>query len=66
MEEFGLATEWPNRDGHFDLSDSRKDTTLKVEGNRLNQAAASLRTPPANASSSYSPLFRFASFDAAL
>ncbi|KAL9952759.1 hypothetical protein ACROYT_G040054 [Oculina patagonica] len=59
VEEFGLATEWPNRDGRFDLTDFRKDTTLKVQGtpsrSNQHQGAASLRTPPA--SSNYSPLF---------
>ena len=58
VEEFGSATEWPNRDGRFDLSDFRKDTTLKVQRNRSHQhQAAGLRTQPT--SSNYSYLFRF-------
>ena len=47
-----------NRDGGFDLSEFRKDTTLIVQGTQSHQhQAAGLRTPPT--SSNYSPLFRF-------
>ena len=47
-----------NRDGRFDLSEFRKDTTLIVQGTQSHQhQAAGLRTPPT--SSNYSPLFGF-------
>ena len=38
VEEFGYSTEWPNRDGRFDLSYFRSECTLKVEGNPRSNA----------------------------
>ena len=62
VEEFSGATEWPNRDGRFDLSDFGRDSSLRVEGRRRSN---SFLTSPAAASSqvnragsNYSPLFR--------
>ena len=47
VEEFGSATEWPNRDGRFDLSDFRKDTTLLVQGTQSHQSInQSIFIPP--------------------
>ena len=65
VEEFGSSTEWPNRDGRFDLADFRRECTLKVEGNlrSIHAQAANPRPSPTSAAS-YSPLFRFVLGDA--
>ena len=67
VEEFGSSTEWPNRDGRFDLADFRRECTLKVEGNlcSIHVQAANPRPSPTS-SASYSPLFRFVLGDAFL
>ena len=70
VEEFSGSTEWPNKDGRFDLSDFRRETYLKVEGNKMGSLAVAgtlqpLGTPrplgglQSSATSSYLPMFRF-------
>lgn len=71
VDEFSGNTEWPNKEGRFDLSDFRKESFLKVEGQRTGNASAStlfgglhsLQSPSTSFASSpnfsgYSPMFR--------
>lgn len=60
VDEFNDCTEWPNRDGRFDLRSFPDGSYIKVEGS-AGQASLSSSTPNSTSSQSrsYSQLFRY-------
>ena len=66
VDKFSGSTEWPNRDGHFDLLEFRLESYLKVEGRKRGTLASpvlGLQSPsyPSTSGSTagYSSMFRF-------
>lgn len=72
VDEFSGSTEWPNKDGRFDLSDFRRDSYMKVEGRKRSGTLSmpigglySYQTSVPSSSTSaagYSSIFRFVLF----
>ena len=60
VDEFNDYTEWPNRDGRFDLRSFPDGSYIKVEGSAgLASLSSSTPNPSSSQSRNYSQLFRY-------